>query len=64
MFLIERLDSQGWISEFECKTEFKAFINARTQCMATGRAYRIINQDNEIECVITLDDCKQQFQAR
>ena len=36
MYTIERLVDQGWAREISFKTEFKAFINARTKCMATG----------------------------
>ena len=64
MYTIERLADQGWTKEITCNTEFKAFINARTKCMATGRIYRVINSCRQVECVITLDDCKLQFQAR
>jgi pyrroloquinoline quinone (PQQ) biosynthesis protein C len=64
MYTIERLADQGWTKEITCNTEFKAFINARTKCMATGRIYRVINSCRQVECVITLDDCKRQFQAR
>ena len=64
MYTIERLADQGWTKEITCNTEFKAFINARTKCMATGRIYRVISSDRTVVCVITLDDCKLQFQAR
>ena len=64
LYTIERLADQGWTKEITCNTEFKAFINARTKCMATGRIYRVINSCRQVECVITLDDCKRQFQAR
>ena len=64
MYTIERLVDQGWAREISFKTEFKAFINARTKCMATGKTYRVINSCRQVECVITLDDCKRQFQAK
>ncbi len=63
MYTIERLADQGWTKEITCNTEFKAFINARTKCMATGRIYRVINSCRQVECVITVDDCKRQFRA-
>jgi hypothetical protein len=63
MYTIERMGEAGWTAEYECKTEFRAFINARTKCMATGHVYRVVNQDRDVECLITLDDCKRQFQA-
>lgn len=64
MYVIECLNADQWVREISFKTEFKAFINARTKCMATGKTYRVINRDREVACVITLDDCKRQFQAR
>ena len=64
MYTIERLADQGWTKEITCNTEFKAFINARTKCMATGKTYRVINSYRQVESVITLDDCKRQFQAK
>ena len=63
MHTIERLVDQGWAREISFKTEFKAFINARTKCMATGKTYRVINSDRTVVCVITLDDCKRQLRA-
>ena len=64
MYSIEHLSGDQWIREITLKTEFKAFINARTKCMATGRVYRVIDVDRAVICVITLDDCKRRFQAR
>ena len=64
MYSIEHLSGDQWIREITFKTEFKAFINARTKCMATGRVYRVIDVDRAVICVITLDDCKSRFQAR
>lgn len=64
MYMIERLTADHWVREISFKTEFKAFITARTKCMATGKTYRVINSDREVACVITLDDCKRQFQAQ
>ena len=44
MFCIERLDSDGhWTKEICFKTEFKAFVSARTKSRATLRTYRIVN---------------------
>ena len=64
LYSIEHLSGDQWIREITFKTEFKAFINARTKCMATGRVYRVIDVDRAVICVITLDDCKRRFQAR
>ena len=64
MFTIECLIDQGWRKEITYKTEFRAFMNARTKCMATGRTYRVIDRDRDVACVITLEDCKRQFGAR
>tara|TARA_B100000900_G_scaffold401844_1_gene406978 strand:+ start:561 stop:1004 length:444 start_codon:yes stop_codon:yes gene_type:complete len=64
MFTIERLVDQGWKRELSCQTEFKAFLNARTRCMASGNTYRVINSDLDVICLITLDGCKRQYGAR
>ena len=64
LYSIEHLSGDQWIREITFKTEFKAFINARTKCMATGRVHRVIDVDRAVICVITLDDCKRRFQAR
>ncbi|EAQ68770.1 hypothetical protein SynRCC2555_01124 [Synechococcus sp. WH 8101] len=64
MFTIERMSPAGWTAEIECKTEFRAFLNARTKCMATGQVYRVITGDGDVACVITLEECRRQFQAR
>ena len=64
MFTIEQLVDQGWRRELSYKTEFKAFLNARTRCMASGNTYRVINSDLDVICLITLDGCKRQYGAR
>ena len=64
MFTIEQLVDQGWRRELSYKTEFKAFLNARTRCMASGNTYRVINSDLDVVCLITLDGCKRQYGAR
>ena len=64
MFTIERLGDQGWMRELSCQTEFKAFLNARTRCMASGNTYRVINSDLDVICLVTLDGCKRQYGAR
>ena len=70
MFTIERLNESceswdDWIPELEFRTEFKAFVTARTKCMATGRVYRVVNAlDEKVECVITLEKCKKDFDLR
>jgi len=64
MYTIERLADQGWTKEITCNTEFKAFINARTKCMATGNTYRVTSRDEKVNYLITLKDCKRQFGAR
>ena len=55
MFTIERLADHGWTRETSFKTEFKAFINARSQCMSTGQTYRVISSYREVACVIKRD---------
>jgi len=54
MYCIERQDSEGeWIKEMCFKTEFKAFVNARTKSMATLRTYRIVNPSwNHVVAVV------------
>jgi hypothetical protein len=32
--------------------------------MATGQVYRVITGDGDVACVITLEECRRQFQAR
>lgn len=64
MFTIEQLVDQRWRRELSYKTEFKAFLNARTRCMASGNTYRVINSDLDVICLITLDGCKRQYGAR
>ena len=55
MFAVERLADRGWAREAHFKTEFKAFINARSQCMATGETYRVISSYREVAYVIKRD---------
>ena len=67
MYTIERLkdassEYEVWVPEIQYKTEFKAFVSARTKCMATGETYRVFNtQSKAVQCVITLSDCKTMF---
>ena len=67
MFIIERLNdssscSEEWVPEIQCKTEFKAFLQARTKCMATGKTYRVFDsREMEVISLITLDRCKRHF---
>jgi len=67
MFIIERLNDpsrhrEEWIPEIQCKTEFKAFLQARTKCMATGNTYRVFdNREKQVISLITLDQCKRHF---
>ena len=44
MYCIERKDNDSqWRREICFKTEFKAFVNARTKSMATLGTYRVVN---------------------
>ena len=54
VFCIERQDPGGtWVKELCFKTEFKAFVSARTKSMATLRTYRIVNDSlNQVVAVI------------
>mgnify|MGYP004104128685 FL=1 len=67
MYTIERLNDTSserevWVPEIQYKTEFKAFVSARTKCMATGKTYRVFNtQSKDVQCVITLGGCKKMF---
>ena len=69
MYTIERLNDTSserevWVPEIQYKTEFKAFVSARTKCMATGKTYRVFNTHSKnVQCVITLRDCKKMFNA-
>ena len=46
MYCIERQDDDAqWRREICFKTEFKAFVNARTKSMATLGTYRVVNSD-------------------
>ena len=58
MFCIERQDPDGrWVKVLCFKTEFKAFVSARTKSMATLRTYRIVNATwNQVVAVV---DAKQ-----
>ena len=55
LFTVERLVDHGWTREVRFKTEFKALINARSQCIATGETYRVISSFREVAFVITRD---------
>ena len=54
MYCIERLDSGGkWIQEICFKTEFKAFVNARTKSRATLNTYRVVQATwNQVVTVV------------
>ena len=54
LFCIERQDPGGsWVKELCFKTEFKAFVSARTKSMATLRTYRIVNDSwNQVVAVV------------
>ena len=61
MFSIERKTGAIWQPEVQRTTEFRAYLDARTKCMVTGHTYRVVNREQEIEFVITLDDCRKHF---
>ena len=54
MYCIERLDMGGqWIQEICFKTEFKAFVNARTKSRATLKTYRVVHATwNQVVTVV------------
>ena len=54
MFCVERSDGQeAWVKQQCFKTEFKAFVNARTKSLATLRTYRIVNPSwNHVVAVV------------
>ena len=54
MYCIERLDHGGqWIQEICFKTEFKAFVNARTKSRATLKTYRVVHATwNQVVTVV------------
>ena len=46
MFCIQRKETDGrWSQEVCYKTEFKAYVSARTKSLATLKTYRVINQE-------------------
>ena len=61
MFSIERKIGAEWQPEVQRFTEFRAYLDARTKCIVTGHTYRVINIEQKIEFIITLDDCKKHF---
>ena len=54
MYCIERLCPEGnWTKEMCFKTEFKAFVSARTRSRATLHTYRIIHSTwNQVVTVV------------
>ena len=54
MYCIERLCPEGnWMKEMCFKTEFKAFVSARTRSRATLHTYRIIHSTwNQVVTVV------------
>ena len=54
LYCIERLDTGGqWIQEICFKTEFKAFVNARTKSRATLKTYRVVHATwNQVVTVV------------
>jgi|TARA_B110000444_G_C18570578_1_gene469176 RAB protein geranylgeranyltransferase component A len=61
MYTIEHLSEESWTPEVTRKTEFKAFVDARTKCMATGKIYRVVDDKHNVRYTITLDTCKKQL---
>ena len=61
MYTIEHLSEESWTPEVTRETEFKAFVDARTKCMATGKIYRVVDDNKNVRYTITLDACKKQL---
>lgn len=61
MYTIEHFSNDQWTPEVTRETEFKAFMDARTKCMATGNIYRIVDRNGSVKYTITLDACKNQL---
>jgi|TARA_B100001059_G_scaffold71086_1_gene68167 RAB protein geranylgeranyltransferase component A len=61
MYTIEHLSDESWTPEVTRETEFKAFVDARTKCMATGKIYRVVDDKKNVRYTITLDACKKQL---
>ncbi len=61
MYTIEHLSDESWTPEVTRETEFKAFVDARTKCMATGKIYRVVDDNHNVRYTITLDACKKQL---
>ena len=60
MYTIEHLSEESWTPEVTRETEFKAFVDARTKCMATGKIYRVVDDKHNVRytifgCVTTFD---------
>ena len=58
MFVIERKADDTWVAEVAYRTELKAFVQARSRCMATGQTYRIVDNQQDIAAVVTPEICK------
>lgn len=61
MYTIEHFSNESWKPEVTRETEFKAFVDARTKCMATGKIYRVVDEQQNVRYTITLDSCKKQL---
>lgn len=48
MYTIEHLSDESWTPEVTRETEFKAFVDARTKCLATGKIYRVVDDKRNV----------------
>ena len=64
MFTIERKTSDGWVSVIAYKTELRAFLMARSQCLSTGETYRVLDHNGDVTSKVMFAECKRQLGAR
>ena len=57
MFTIERKSEEHWVPEIAYRTEIKAFVQARSRCMATGQTYRVVDREQDVAAVVTPEIC-------
>jgi hypothetical protein len=59
MFLIQVLQSDGWIDQGTAQLEYWAYQEAQMRCCSDGRTYRILTgDDRQIVALITTSGCR------
>ncbi|WP_254428082.1 hypothetical protein [Synechococcus sp. WH 8101] len=46
------------------KTELRAFLMARSQCLSTGETYRVFDHNGDVTSEVTFAECNRQLGAR